>query len=420
MPRCRPSLLAVAFASAATAASAADFVANEMYVASVSHSAISVSSPGKAPHLMIGGTAELDVPVGLAFGPNGHLYAVSGGSDRIVEYAPDGSVVREIGEGSGLVVPRGLAFGASGHLYVTSATAGAVFEFLADGTFIRMLGLNSELVRGEGIAIGPEGHLFVSAQNVDAVLEFDLSGAQVGKWGAASDLDDPIGIAFGPGGDLYVASENTNEVMVFDAGGGFVGSFGAEQGLLLPIGLAFGPDGRLYVTSYFENRITAFALSDPATVVSHEVLTGFDGPTFIAFSPQRIKVLIKGSLASEQVLPTSFSESAILSYSPGARSALLQLVDDPEQDYDLATLLGGELAVFSGSESSIAAGRRLFHGLQVPWKGEERAFASLALDLKTPATPAGTYAVKKGGGRLLANGAQGALSARVTIQKILN
>src|SRR5207247_3466532 len=76
--------------------------------------------------------------IGLAFGPNNHLFVCSYNTDRVMRYrGTTGAFVGVAAVGSGLAGPTGLAFGPDGNLYVTSYLTNAVLRFdSSTGAFI--------------------------------------------------------------------------------------------------------------------------------------------------------------------------------------------------------------------------------------------------------------------------------------------
>jgi hypothetical protein len=257
-----------------------------------------VASPGQGV-LEFGGTTGAPVgngvfvpglsnPFDLAFGPNGNLFVTSRFTGpnqlgQVLEFdgttgAPVGNGVFVQGGTAGLNDPYGLAFGPNGNLFVVSsdsANGTRVFEF--DGTTGAPVGTGTFLTYGLasfGLAFGPNGNLFVgngAGQGTfnGKILEFNgTTGAPVGSGvfvpTGSAGLKDPLGMAFGPNGNLYVV-DGGEPAQVFE----FDSTTGApvNGGLFIPAGSA----------GLSEPRFLAFdgGISSSGTVsISDCILTG--------------------------------------------------------------------------------------------------------------------------------------------------
>jgi len=188
----------------------------------------------------------------------GDLLLTSRFTDQVLRYdGTTGTFVAVFAAGSELVNPVGLTFGPDGHLYVASAGTDRVLRY--DGTSGAFLGVFAEageLDEPRQIQFGPRGDLFVASAGTNQILRFDgASGAFLGVFTGASNLDGPNGITFGTGGHLYVAGVLNDRVKYYDGETGqALGNF-AKDNLDLPHDVSFGPDGRLYVTNAGSTRI---------------------------------------------------------------------------------------------------------------------------------------------------------------------
>lgn len=209
------------------------------------------------------GTAGLNGPCCMAFGPDDNLYVSNpfgGGVLRfngltgefIDHFIPPGT--------GGLVLPLILVFH-NGLLYVgdpgshairrySAGTGEFVDTFVQDDPSAPMMGLWDP----QHFAFGPDDNLYVAAEYSNRVLRYDgNTGALMDQFlSADSGLTRPSGLTFGPDGLLYVGSVDMNEVRRYDVrtvGMGEVFVPAGSGGLSLPVGIAFGPDGNLYATS---------------------------------------------------------------------------------------------------------------------------------------------------------------------------
>ena len=219
------------------------------------------------------GTGGMNVPWGMAIGPDGKLYVSSLATEVYPQRDPNvrkfdartGEYLGIFASGTAMVAPTGLAFGADGNLYVSDFGANKVFRF--NGQTGAAMGVfatgESGVVTGGG-AWGPDGNYYLAATS-GHIPRFDPTGARL------PDLPTPqtnFGRfnAFGPDGLLYATDYFGGDINAYDIhSGALIKSF---QGLNGPQGFAFAGANKLFVTSYFSNRILSFqgASGSPGSV----------------------------------------------------------------------------------------------------------------------------------------------------------
>lgn len=244
------------------------------------------------------GSGGLNLPHGMAIGPDGNLYVASAGNDAVLRYnGTNGAFIDAfIAPTNGFLdYPVWLEFRPDGFLYVSSQLNNSVVRFHAtNGAFAGVFVTNGSggLSGPSGMAWGPDGHLYVTGRFGDHVKKYDgTNGAFLGTVVGAS-LAQPFGIKFGPDGHLYVVSGNNNAVARFHGQtGAYLGNFVApgSGGLSLPIDLTFGPNGDLYVASFNNNKVARFN-GGTGAYVSDFVLAGagsLSAPNFLLFRPAR-------------------------------------------------------------------------------------------------------------------------------------
>ncbi len=187
--------------------------------------------------------ADVQNATGLAFSPDGHLYATDRHNGRLYRVNPDDT---EILVAENLGIATGLAFGPDGLMYVGDRT-GTIYKVDELGTVDTFATLEPS-VAAYHLAFGPDGYLYVTAPSL-----------------ASSDF-------------IYRISPD-GEVSVFAKG------FGRPQGL------AFDTDGNLYVVACHEGRHGVVRISpagEITRVVSGDNLVGLcftrDGEMIVATS----------------------------------------------------------------------------------------------------------------------------------------
>jgi len=244
------------------------------------------------------GSGGLNLPHGMAIGPDDNLYVASAGNDAVLRYnGTNGAFLNEfIAPANGFLdYPVWLEFRPDGFLYVSSQLNNSVVRFHAtNGAFAGVFVTNGSggLNGPSGMTWGVDGHLYVTGRFGNQVKKYDgTNGAFLGTV-VEGALAQPFGIKCGPDGHLYVVSGNSNSVERFHGRtGSYLGRFVADGsgGLSLPIDLTFGPNGDLYVASFNNNKVARFNGGNGA-YVSDFVLTGagsLTAPNFLLFRPAR-------------------------------------------------------------------------------------------------------------------------------------
>ena len=161
----------------------------------------------------------LERPAGLAYDDVGQrLYVADSVRDKIIVFAPDGSVIRSWGEpGShdgGFNHPTHLALDQAGTLLVSDALNFRVQAFDADGHFLWKFGHHGDgsgdIASPKGVAADRDGHVFVVDALFDTVQIFDHVGNYLLGFGGQGFQPGQLWL---PGG-LYINSRN--EIYVAD------------------------------------------------------------------------------------------------------------------------------------------------------------------------------------------------------------
>jgi RHS repeat-associated protein len=250
--------------------------------------------------------AQLNTPVGVAFGQDGSLYVSDANNERIRKIDRNGIITTIAGTGlagfSGdggpasqaqLSTPASLSIGPDGSIYFYDADNNRVRRITPDGIIHTVAGTGNAGFSGDGgpatqaqiasacfIKVGPDGSLYILEPNSQRVRRVDPSGiirtiAGTGSQGFSGDgapavqaqLAFPTGLAVGHDGSLYIADGLNRRVRKVDrngiittyAGGGnpttgngdggpaTQARFQFFAGFSVGVDIDIGPDSSIYV-----------------------------------------------------------------------------------------------------------------------------------------------------------------------------
>lgn len=221
-------------------------------------------------------TGEAHIPVYVAINPTTQdVYVSDRSTAAIYVYDATGKFLRTFapkGNLGGKWAPLGLAFGPDGTLYATDirglpAKSHRVLVFGPDGALVRSMGTPGQLSFPNGIVVDAQGNVEVSDSNNGRLVVFDPAGkmiATISRGVGDGDLGLPRGAALDGAGRLFVADTADHMVRVYTiekskATPTYVGSFGTEGQLdgtfEYPNGVATDSRSRVYVTDRENNRL---------------------------------------------------------------------------------------------------------------------------------------------------------------------
>jgi sugar lactone lactonase YvrE len=262
----------------------------DLMVASRGGSQVLRYTDAGAPVGVFAAHPDLVRPVGITYGPDGHLYVSVGDTDRVMRF--DGATGASLGvftQGGGFVSPRNLNFGPDGALYVADGTQSRILRFDgATGAFDRVLVEGGALNGPTSFTFGPDGNLYVVSVLSHRVLRYDgTTGAPLGEF-VTTGLQLPHDVSFGPDGNLYVTNSQSGLVQRYRASDGtFLDTFVRDAALRQPLGMTWGPDGHLYVANQGGNEVRRYdgTTGGFAGVVVAAGAGGLSMPAFLAFTP---------------------------------------------------------------------------------------------------------------------------------------
>jgi len=216
----------------------------------------------------------IQIPVGLAWGPDGNLYIADWAGRHVVRRSPDGTL-DDLGLWRYLPMwdrdgPRGLAFDNNGVLYVSDHTN--IYRVAAEGNVETLPGVQGTPVGS--IAISPEGDFYYTDRGGGRVLKWNPDGtSQV----IASGIDRAENLAFGLDGTLYVTQQGQGVIQIDVTSGKVTGFFSRPLGSD-PIFVTVDPTGDIWLRGIgYLYRVSPDGTEKPF-VVHGMTISGNSGP----------------------------------------------------------------------------------------------------------------------------------------------
>ncbi|HEY6565629.1 MAG TPA: NHL repeat-containing protein [Pirellulaceae bacterium] len=184
-------------------------------------------------------TQQLNMPGNLKFGPDGLLYVANKGTGQVLRFHPQtGALVDVFASGGGLQQPVGLLWD-EGYLYVSDFTGNAIRRFNAtNGAFVDTFAtLSTPLI----LNLDPQGHLLVSSHMDSMIWRYETAtGTRIGPALIGGPVSCPVGHLFADG-DLIVASWQNHRLLRYAADGTFIQTMVNNGPLRLPNDLLIRP-----------------------------------------------------------------------------------------------------------------------------------------------------------------------------------
>lgn len=183
--------------------------------------------------------------VGVAINSKGHIFILNRGNHPLLEFLPDGSFVRSLGEDSPIFrVPHSIRFDSSDNLWYVGAADNLVVKFDPKLRVQQALGRREEpwVYMTHGIeraipppsnfyqptdtVVGPDGSTYVTdGYGNSRVVKFTKEGNLVKYWGdrgtKPGQFNTPHSIVMDANSNLYVADRQNDRVQVFTSDGEF-------------------------------------------------------------------------------------------------------------------------------------------------------------------------------------------------------
>ena len=210
-------------------------------------------------------------PSGLAVAPDGSVYIVDTGNNRIQQFSAEGRFIRKWGtagsENGQFNKPKGIVITSDGSVYIDDAGNDRTQKFSSKGKFIRKWqGRNSEdgeLSFSTSSNIGLDGGRYTVDDFNHLIKQYDAEGNLIRTWGSSGSKHGLfnfnaglMGLTTSADGSVFVADYANNRIQQFNDQGKFTKAWGNEVIFTLPRDLAIAPDGNVYVTDAF--KVTQF------------------------------------------------------------------------------------------------------------------------------------------------------------------
>ncbi len=205
---------------------------------------------------------------GVAVDGKGHVFVFHRGEHSIMEFTPEGRMVRSWGEGL-FIRPHAIRVDPEGNIWTVDNDTHQVLKMDPSGR-IRMVvgrrgqsGESDELFnRPTDVAFAPNGDFYVSDGYVNSrVVKFSKEGRYITAWGKKGDGDGefnlPHSVAVDGQGRVYVGDRENYRVQVFDANGKFLTKWNHVGS---PWGLDLQSDQTLFLADGYNDRILKVTL----------------------------------------------------------------------------------------------------------------------------------------------------------------
>jgi sugar lactone lactonase YvrE len=245
-------------------------------------------------------TNGLALPAAVAVSPNGNVFIVDTGNNRVVEepwnhstktYSAQTTVV------SDLASPGGIALGANGTVFVVDTGNNRVVELpwnKSAGTYGPEKTVGSGLNNPSGIAVASDGSLYIADAGNSRVVElpWNRSTKAFGQQTTAGvNLSSPEAVALA-NSKLYIANTDDSSVVEVPAGCNALKSCTAQttlanqanNNLSSPNSLAVAGNGNLYITQGGSNQVIELPWSRSTSTYGTQIAVGTDlsGPKGVA------------------------------------------------------------------------------------------------------------------------------------------
>lgn len=205
---------------------------------------------------------------GVATDGRGHVFVLHRGVHPIMEFAPDGRMVRSWGDGM-YIRPHAIRVDTHGNIWTVDNDTHQVLKMDSTGRVRMVIGRRGQpgeteenFNRPTDVAFAPNGDFYVSdGYGNSRVVKFSEEGRFLTAWGkkgeGESEFNLPHAIAVDRSGRVYVGDRENHRLQVFDANGGFIAQW---RNVGSPWGLEITSEQVLFIADGHNDRILKVTL----------------------------------------------------------------------------------------------------------------------------------------------------------------
>jgi sugar lactone lactonase YvrE len=209
--------------------------------------------------------------VGVDVDSKGQIYVVNRGKQPLLEFNPDGSFVRSIGDGLPFEGPHSVRVDPQDNIWYIDAGTNLIIKFDKEKRVQMVLGRRPEpwtwathvieraipgpanFYQPTDVTWGPDGSIYVSdGYGKSRIAKFSKDGNLIKSWGdrgtAQGEFNTPHSIVIDKDNTLYVADRQNGRIQVFDTEGNFKAQW-HPGGNPWSLCLTRGPNPVMYVGS---------------------------------------------------------------------------------------------------------------------------------------------------------------------------
>ncbi len=182
------------------------------------------------------GRYRLSRPQGIGVDPQGFIWVVDTGNDRLIKMNVDGQVLMSIGDTGNIRFssPRGIAISPKGIIYVADTGNDRIQILNSEGVFmesIKRVNNMRDLEKPVDVFFDLHGNIFIVEESGNRVIKINPQGRlilSIGREGSGDgEMKEPSSV-YVTGEEIFVFDAGNHRVQVFDHEGRFLRKFGAR------------------------------------------------------------------------------------------------------------------------------------------------------------------------------------------------